>query len=533
MANLKVLIVDDEKPARELLNRLIDWNELGFEVCGEAKNGKEAYEMYIKMKPDIIITDIQMPIMTGLELIKKIREADSEQRFIILSCYEEFSFAREAVRMNVEDYLIKDLLKKEDIIQLLLSVYVNKVQAVKQRVKEDEKAQIKNNEKLIGCIDNQDNVGISECLQLEQNINYAVLIVSIDDYYSSKMNYKEYAKEKIKNNLTSTLERFNDEQKQKIIQTFAYIGNGKFIVIVIITSDSSESFKLKNSFNIVNNLRAAFSTRDQQHTISISISRDFQGVDSFKERYVEANEVLKYRLFLGKEKNLNYNLSIPKLTKMSEQTLKNKIDKIIEDINNNDISKLKKEITDLYKENLSGFMQYNFLKEVNGQLFYLLSNICKQNNITYGELFGINYLPVQMVDQFDTVEEIIEWFIQNFEQAIYIISEKTRYSRRINDAILYIEENYELAISLHDISEALNIHKVYLSRIFKEETGVTISRYILNYRINIAKKLIETTNMKLYEIGEKAGFINSQHFVVCFKKIEGITPKEYRENRKN
>lgn len=115
----RVLIIDDEEPARETLKYLIDWGKTSFEISGFAKNGKEALESYAELKPDLIITDIQMPIMDGLELIRKIRTENDSQKFVILSCHENFTYAREAIKYGVSDYLLKDLLTPQDLYSLL------------------------------------------------------------------------------------------------------------------------------------------------------------------------------------------------------------------------------------------------------------------------------------------------------------------------------------------------------------------------------------------------------------------------------
>ncbi len=115
----KVLIVDDELPARETLKKIIDWNQTQFEICGVARNGKEGIDMFETFRPDLIITDIQMPVMDGIRLIQMVKEVCVNQKFIILSCHEKFQYARAALKLGVEDYLLKDLLNPDDLYVLL------------------------------------------------------------------------------------------------------------------------------------------------------------------------------------------------------------------------------------------------------------------------------------------------------------------------------------------------------------------------------------------------------------------------------
>lgn len=114
-----VMLVDDERPARELLKMTINWEEAGFEILWEARNGKQALELYEIQCPDLIITDIQMPVMDGLEFLERINSICPSQKVVILSCHEDFSYAKRALKLGVMDYLIKDALTEEVLYNLL------------------------------------------------------------------------------------------------------------------------------------------------------------------------------------------------------------------------------------------------------------------------------------------------------------------------------------------------------------------------------------------------------------------------------
>lgn len=122
MERYKILIVDDEMPAREMVKGLIDWEQTRFELLYEAKNGREALQLVQNEDVDLIITDIQMPVMDGLELLKSLNDSNFSGATIVLSCHEEFRFAREAMRYGVKEYLIKDMLSEADMLEVLSSV---------------------------------------------------------------------------------------------------------------------------------------------------------------------------------------------------------------------------------------------------------------------------------------------------------------------------------------------------------------------------------------------------------------------------
>lgn len=536
MGDLKVLIVDDEKPAREILSGLIPWEELGYYICAQAKNGKEAYAKYLEFKPNLIITDIEMPIMNGLEFIKKIRENDLEQKIVILSCYEEFSYAKEAIKMNVVDYLIKDVLKKEDLYQLLLNVK-QKISVSKQKTGPNINSDViktreKYNEFRHYILSLAEDASLDYEIMLEQDKTYQLLLISIDDYNSFEKNSRT-RKEHLKNGLFQTLsDKVYSNDIVNKIKTFAYIGDGKFVVLTNLEKVSSERVFIQEINTMANNIRGYYESINDSSTITVVISQKVLKKEDIKKRYEEAEEVLNYRFFIGKGKNLLPNISIPKITNVTDSSIKESVKNIDKAIDENNLETLKNLIEELYNKRLKGFMQYNYLKQVNGKLILLTSNYCNKYQISYKEIFNKDYIPLEEVNNFDTVGEMSQWFYKHFTTLITIKKEKTKYSRHISDAIQYIDENYLNKITLDDVSEVVNLHKVYLSRLFKEETGMTMTRYILKTRMDIAMELIENTNMKFYEIGEKVGYDNTQRFFVVFKEYTGITPKTYRLNHK-
>lgn len=536
MSYLKVLIVDDEKPAREIISQLISWEELGYYICAQAKNGKEAYEKYLQFRPDLIITDIQMPVMNGLEFIRKIRENDLEQRIVILSCYEEFSYAKEAIKMNVVDYLIKDVLKKEDLYQLLFNIkqknFISKqntIETVNSDVIKIRKTDDKFKNFILNLIENRPS---DYYFVMEEDKTYQLLLISIDEYNNNHEKNNTTRKEYAKNKVFQTLGNFNNINDINNIETFAYIGDGKFVVLTKMQKSNSEKLFMEESGDIANKIRENYQNIDNSLTITIVIGKAIYKKEDIKKRYKEAEETLNYRFFIGKGKNLFNNISVSKITKVTESMIKQSVKDIEREIENSDFGILKDIVEELYNKRLKGFMQYNYLKEINGKLILIISNYCNQYEIDYSKVFNKSYIPLEDVNNFDTVEEMNKCFNDYFKSLINIKNEKNRYSRHISDTIQYINENFFRKITLEEVSEVLNLHKVYVSRLFKEETGMTITSYILKVRMDKAMELIENTNMKFYEIGEKVGYNNSQRFFVAFKKHIGETPKKYRLNHK-
>lgn len=179
-------------------------------------------------------------------------------------------------------------------------------------------------------------------------------------------------------------------------------------------------------------------------------------------------------------------------------------------------------------------MQFNYLNYINSSLLDLVVRTCNRYSIAYEDIFSTSYLPIEILSTKETVEEMSGWFIEIFTKIININfnnSFKNKYSKKVADSIDYINKNlFNQSLSLTDIAENINVHKVYLCRIFKEETGENVTQYILKARIDKSKEIILSTNYKLYEISDKLGFNSPQQFSILFKKVTGITPNQFRDS---
>ncbi|WP_242851499.1 AraC family transcriptional regulator [Clostridium sp. DMHC 10] len=223
-----------------------------------------------------------------------------------------------------------------------------------------------------------------------------------------------------------------------------------------------------------------------------------------------------------------------KILNLSTDTLNKRIYAINIAIDQNHIENLKLELTHLYDRDIRGFMQLNYLNYINSSLLDLIVKTCNRYSINYKDIFGTSYIPMEILTAKETVEEMNNWFIEIFTKIINIKfsnSFKNKYSKKVSDCIDYINKNlYNHSLSLTDIAENINVHKVYLCRIFKEETGENVTQYILKARIEKSKEIILSTNYKLYEISDKLGFSSPQQFSILFKKITGITPNQFRDS---
>ncbi|WP_017211506.1 response regulator transcription factor [Clostridium beijerinckii] len=534
----KVMIVDDEIPAREILLCIINWEDTDFRIVYSASNGKDALDKYTDIKPDLIITDIQMPIIDGLDLIGEIQKINKSQKFLILSCYEDFTYAQRAMKMGVTDYLIKDLITPNDLYGILAKT---KTDLDNITIK---KSEIKKEHKLLNFLkENKDialrklifnDISQDDCYNLIENLNlnlngklFVLFLIQIDNFFKyieDEIFYTNTLNEIIKN-VSETIEELN-------IGECFYSENGEFTAIVRLSPTISEADIINECYYLAQEIRKRISL---MHNISltISVSSTFKKPFKIKKYFDEAFKLSKMKVFLGNDTIILNNTFVKNLD-LDTDTLAKRINAINIAIEQNNIENLKSELTHLYDKDIRGFMQFNYLNYINSSLLDLVVRTCNRYSIAYEDIFSTSYLPIEILSTKETVEEMSGWFIEIFTKIININfnnSFKNKYSKKVADSIDYINKNlFNQSLSLTDIAENINVHKVYLCRIFKEETGENVTQYILKSRIEKSKEIILSTNYKLYEISDKLGFNSPQQFSILFKKVTGITPNQFRDS---
>ncbi|AVK50392.1 two-component system response regulator [Clostridium sp. MF28] len=534
----KVMIVDDEIPAREILLCIINWEDTDFRIVYSASNGKDALDKYTDIKPDLIITDIQMPIIDGLDLIEEVQKINKSQKFLILSCYEDFTYAQRAMKMGVTDYLIKDLITPNDLYGILAKT---KTDLDNITIK---KSEIKKEHKLLNFLkENKDialrklifnDISQDDCYNLIENLNlnlngklFVLFLIQIDNFfkYIEDENFYTNTLNEIIKNVSETIEELN-------IGECFYSENGEFTAIVRLSPTISEADIINECYYLAQEIRKRISL---MHNISltISVSSTFKKPFKIKKYFDEAFKLSKMKVFLGNDTIILNNTFVKNLD-LDTDTLAKRINAINIAIEQNNIENLKSELTHLYDKDIRGFMQFNYLNYINSSLLDLVVRTCNRYSIAYEDIFSTSYLPIEILSTKETVEEMSGWFIDIFTKIININfnnSFKNKYSKKVADSIDYINKNlFNQSLSLTDIAENINVHKVYLCRIFKEETGENVTQYILKARIDKSKEIILSTNYKLYEISDKLGFNSPQQFSILFKKVTGITPNQFRDS---
>ncbi|WMJ87127.1 response regulator [Anaerocolumna sp. MB42-C2] len=534
---IKIFLVEDEIVVREGIKNNINWVENGFLFCGEASDGELAYPLIQKAKPDIVITDIRMPFMDGLELSRLIKKEMPMVKIIILSGYGEFDYAKEAINIGITEYLLKPI----NGANLLSSVkgiaeIIKKEQEEKENynkfLKDIKENEIEEKWRLFhDLVSNSDS--LASILERGRELNleltapfYNIILLQIGIVRGGKKERETYPQ---------IWQEINDlaELKGDAILFDCSI-EGKAILLK--GSSLDELNKIQDYY-----IRRLREILDRANPISYfgGIGKAVGRLGELSMSYYEASRAFAYRYIWDINEILDYE-TIPNGYGGAAQAI---------DFNMENISQLD-------KRKVEAFLKSGEIEEVHffvGEYLKSLGNECR-NSILFrqylvmdmyfivtGFLEDLGY-GTEVIDKpfKDSREmniqisslELTKGYIENiFLEAMEIRNEVAdkHYNGIIKRAKEYIMEHYaEEDLSLNQVAARVYISPSHFSTVFSQKTGRTFVKYLTDIRMNKAKELLKCTDLKTSEIGYMVGYKDPHYFSYLFKKTQNCTPKQYR-----
>ncbi|EGD48875.1 two component transcriptional regulator, AraC family [Ruminiclostridium papyrosolvens DSM 2782] len=527
----KVFLVDDEVIVRHGIRDCIKWEQTDFVFSGEAPDGEFALPLIMEIKPDILITDIKMPFMDGLELSQVVRKNMPWVKIIILSGHDEFGYAREAMRIGVTEYLLKpvtaqDLLESlEKVKDLIINEKRERENAEKIRKQLAENAPLFRDkflsELLLGMVPPVEV--IDNCESLDINIISKFYIVEILELETPKKNASdgEYTEVLQAEALIDSIVSKNSE----IIKFRRMLGE----IIVIIKGDN-----LQNIEEAAYSLAQSFKYEVERKTsciLGISIGGARERIQGITQSFKEADEIKNYRYIYGKRKILGIN--------DIKSDMGSKKDFIKIDMNNTyEFLKcgLKSDVGSFVDKFIDNLNEIEMKSPM--YIHYLFMDVVISASRFVEELGGEieTLLPwVSNLESFVAGIDSIEKFGELTEYTLKIVLEfrdtrvERKYDSIIKKAKEYIHSNFANSnISLISVASYVNVSPSHFSTIFSQEAGENFIEYLTKVRVKKAMELLKTTSLKSSEIAYNVGYNDPHYFCYIFKKATGITPKEYR-----
>jgi two-component system response regulator YesN len=545
----KLILVDDEEDVREGVVREVDWEAIGFEVIEKAENGREALEMVERLQPDVVVTDIQMPFMNGLQLAEAIRERYPTIKLIILTGHDEFEYAQRAIKLHIDEYVLKPFSAQELIntllkvrgqiqeevahrenVQLLMEHYRKSMPVLKEnflatlmnrKLPREEVVEKAVNygieisgKSFVAAVMSIDGVLIPE----EELENREELSKSVSLKYSPDQALKYFA-------LLNITEEIVDKRRLGLV----FMHNDQVVVLSVRESENRE-IALQETMKVLEEVRQNVE-KYLKFTLTVGIGTVMKDVTKISYSYEDAVLALDYRLILGN----NRIISIDDVEMRTVEKVR------FDDVKEHALTRCIKvgtnqEIRETMDELFQGIEGAVSVKDYQIYLLEILTCIlkaAKDSNLNVDEVFGDNFIPFTEINKFTSLEEAKKWLAELCASMMNHIATDRQYTYKnlVEMAKDYTKNHYhEGDITINKVCGHLHISAGYFSSIFKKETKMTFVNYLNHIRMEAAKEMLRSTDMKALEIAEKVGYADANYFSFSFRKNVGVSPKEYRNN---
>lgn len=536
----KLLLVDDEEEVRKGILQKIEWETYGFEIAGEAENGKDALEIAERTIPDVIITDIKMPFMDGLTLSELLKEKIPTIKIIILTGFEEFEYAQRAVKLNLTEYVLKPVSSLE-LIEILIKVksQIDYEVAQKRDVQVLKEHYVKNlpvlREKFLSDLvssrlSKNEIMGKIESYKLDLDGNgFIVSLISIDYY---KISFNGFDGPEDKELLKYAVYNIAEEIVKKHNSGIVFLNND-YIVLLTVSGEKESETIIKSIMPSMEEIRQCVE-KYLEFTITIGIGSFCSDITNVRQSYKDAVSAIDYRLIIGNNRVICIDDVEPQYSqKVFFNELKER--KLVISIKVGTEKEIIETIESFFDE-ITGlkasFIDYQLYML---EILTVILKTARDLNINISNVIAPDCDLFVELHNFTDIHEAKAWIIAICTKIAGYISRdrQNTYYQLVKSAKDFINSRFcERDITIDRVCKHLHISPAYFSTIFKRETKVTFTNYLMQLRMDAAKELLRTTDLKTFEVSDKIGFSEPNYFSYCFKRNFSISPTEYRNNLK-
>lgn len=528
MEKYSVLLVDDEEDVIQIIMKKMDWESMGFQIAGYAHNGVEALEMAEELQPDVVMTDIKMPYMDGLTLSRKLKELYRTVKIIIFSGFDEFEYAKEAIQIEVEEYILKPI-DAENLKEVFGRI----------REKIDREMDEKRN------VDKLKKYYMESLPILQENF-YTSLIDGripegkVDKYLSNYqisltgpyyvVSILHVSTSDIPQNMNPFLlgvsvkklaeEHMEEEWKSRILM---YLGD----ILVITQLEAQEQI---TEFTDFMDQFCRLAKHVCEATVTAGIGYVCDNLLDIRLSWQGARSAVSYRVIYGNARAINI-AEIDPMKNGDERWEEQEIQKILKRIRMGSREELETEISHCIRrfvQNGTTMQKYQiFIMGLLTEIF----RFCSNNQLDSTEFYGEKGETFERCMQMESPEELEHWLLKICEKLQKTVQQERQASTKsfVSRAVEYVQEHYnDRNITVESVCRELGVSAAYFSTIFKKETGKTFISFLTDYRMEKAVELLMTTSDKTYIIAEKVGYADPNYFSYAFKKQYSMSPSKYR-----
>ena len=544
---LKIFLAEDEVIVRETIKRMIPWEELGFELVGEAADGEMALPLLIRQKPDLLITDIKMPFMDGLTLAKLAKKELPELKIVILSGYDDFNYAKQAISIGVEDYLLKPITKNALIERLseIRSRYEHEKTQKEYYEKFQREMQVyeKNSNRdffealVCGSMDMMEVYKKAEKLGLDIVAEaYNILIFTMnseEDFSGQKEGYSEWEAESLE-----MLEDFFSDNTSAMLFRCNIFSYG------VLIKGQKETID-ENTRSCIDEIKKILDRKEQKRQWFVAVGESVERLSQLQKSYHSASRAFSQRYLYGE--NILYYDEMELMEHRSGQADTNDnayLKKV--DVNALNPAILQKFLSNGLQEETENFVKDYFYaigqEPMESLVFrnYVILNV-RFSVLSFLKSLGCDTEEMEpenteeiLAESGKNIESAITYAKKMISQAITIRDQNSGNKNRsiLKTAVDFIDEHYmDEDISLNTAANVANVSSNHFSALFSQNMGQTFIEYLTTLRMNKAKELLRCTGMRSSEIAGEVGYKDAHYFSYLFKKTQGMTPSEYRKAR--
>ena len=533
---LKVFLAEDEFIIREGIKNNIDWQAHGYEFCGEASDGELAFPLIQKTRPDILITDIKMPFVDGLALSRLVKKELPETEIIILSGYEEFDYAKEAIQIGVARYLLKPI-NGETLLQEIDSVAEiilgkQKEKEIREKYqKEMEENSLRDQMDLFQHLVTGD-CSMEELLSVAGKLDlkimapwYSIVLLKIQ---SMKHDYEEYS-----GSIVVVDERIVKLAEPEHVLIFDRALEGRAFLF---KADSEEELLAyqKEYLGDVKEVLSGYANLRYFGGIGTPVNRlreipaSFEDAShAFAHRYLVAEScILDSSLLMqeGAAEHEDFRISAVNPEQIDRT-------KMQEFLRTGDLDEVVYFVDEFFGKLDGGAMKSRIFRQyITMDAYFSIVDFLKGLGLQKDEIEA----PDQDSSILQDEKSAMDYIVRIMEKALVLREKKasSRYEDVVSEVIHYIEDNYaQEELSLNLLASHVNFSPNHLSMIFSQQTGQTLIRYLTDYRMNRAKELLRCSSKKSSVISMEVGYKDPHYFSYLFKKTQGMTPTQYRGGR--
>ncbi|OPA74012.1 DNA-binding response regulator [Paenibacillus selenitireducens] len=512
-----IFLVDDEEIELEMMRDIIRWEEMGIYVAGTAINGKDAMEKIQVIQPDIVLTDVQMPIMNGIELAKQVTEQFDWMKIVFLTGHDEFTYVKSALNVGAVGYLLKPLdldeianvmirvkEKCEEVRLKNTSIQVTKSNILKELIYEKNK-------------DRKENL-IESFHRLERRsepTQYTMVLVSIDDHVEEREIFIEDAL----NQLRSFTGEFCKERQ--ILWNDVSLREGEMAILM---DAAEEGIDRKFWTEMAQEIQQTL-----PFTITLAVSEQYEPLEHIHVLYDHTKKVLGELFYCGYGKvifatDIQVNFDSDQMPPFPENKLFEAVQQLEEE-----------QVVPILQEYFIRLVRLRIRKKyIYDWALDLIERFHEQirNQNTETSPAGTRANLYHSIYDCSTIYEIEEAVVQILKHTIDSMKDRftDKNQKLVHQVSSIIQQTYHEQITITSLSSQVYLSPNYLRSIFKEKTGVTIHDYLTRIRLEKAKEMLSDPSLKVQDIAQKVGYESTSYFISLFLKSQGVTPNEYRKN---